>query len=298
MTTIGPKVTSDTANYRKHQVKKNESLWKIAKNELGSNASNAQIQKLSNEIARLNKLDTPRKRNCILINSILYLPQKANNTSSAPKVAVEVKETKNNQLKPYKWKSLPVFNSNYGTKNDSVKVPYAPEKKDVVKSTTVQKHPVVDTKKTEVKKSNPQNTNKTKPEFVPKTNAEKGFKHFMNGINTNAENLRVEKAFLGSVINMELYHIYSKDASNVPHLIGTCKMNNKGELTNIYFEGDEEINRYAYDYAVDKNGAIYKKSDMEKCDLENKIPNHVKVQGHIPKEIMNGVKEKLETICN
>ena len=60
---------------KEHEVKKGENLWKIAKRELGSEATNTEISEYVLAIAKLNGLDTLKKMDRIYVGTMLDMPE-------------------------------------------------------------------------------------------------------------------------------------------------------------------------------------------------------------------------------
>lgn len=76
---------------KEHILKKGESLWGLAKQELGNkNLSNREIRDYMLLIAKLNGLDTVKKMNGLMANQKIYLPE---STGEIHKMTVKEKST-------------------------------------------------------------------------------------------------------------------------------------------------------------------------------------------------------------
>lgn len=264
-----------TSNQRVYIVRKNDSLWNIAKRELGKKASNQQIADLTNAIAKLNKFDTEQKRNNIKVNAKIYLPSEAKHQDTM------LNRPKPRKVPHYEWGS-----DDFKPKKVQNKpVPATPQKTQPPKKVAAPK-----TKPVQVKtKPAPVKQHATVPQA--KSNALKGFdKVYTNIFN---KDMRVEKAFFVPAIKTKLYHIYTTSADGRMHLRGSCEKDQNGKIKLISFNGENKINSFGYDYVLLANGNIYKKTDLDYYSDSNNIP----VQDKVPEATMQKMKAQLEKIC-
>lgn len=99
-------VSNVNSNYRTHVVTKNESLWRIAKKELGKNATENKIANYVNKMVKLNKIKNP---NTIFVNDKLYLPVQQQNAAASSTNQQAVTNVTTKTKSPQKANSTPTI---------------------------------------------------------------------------------------------------------------------------------------------------------------------------------------------
>lgn len=93
--------------YEKRIVKRNDTLWNIAKEKLGKDAKNQEIVDYMFEIAKFNNLDTKEKRNNLKINQALYIPEPEKGSSNPFNPNMATDNTKPAKAKPAEKATAP-----------------------------------------------------------------------------------------------------------------------------------------------------------------------------------------------
>lgn len=110
------KLPEEKARSEMYVVKKGESLWKLAKNELGD-ATNAEISEYMLRIAKLNGLDTCEKMNSIKVSQKIYMPETVSKPGNA-------KSSKSTGLTSAEQSALSVISTIFEDKTVFVEKPY------------------------------------------------------------------------------------------------------------------------------------------------------------------------------
>lgn len=83
-----------------YTVKKGNSLWSIARAQVGKNAKQSEIEKYVYDIAKLNNKNTPKKANSLKVNEVIYLPSKEVEKKAATPKKVSAPTTKKAEAHP------------------------------------------------------------------------------------------------------------------------------------------------------------------------------------------------------
>jgi len=296
-----------------HQVRKGESLWKIAEAKLGKQASKAQKTDYMFQIAKLNELDTSAKMNNLKINQELYLPEvsqiqeEAQPKSTQKQAAAATKKTTNgtprsvanptnNTATPQPPVTNPVkaeapTSSNTGTANPFAQAMIYRQADD---SPVYQTDVTIPLARPENRKaaSAPQDNNTTekvvlardwydnngnKKELNP---AEHAFIDRVEQL-ANSTNLYVES----SSVNKNYYHIHLNKKNNRQYIM-SVQLNNSGKPEYIIYNGLQDINPSGYDYKMDcKTNNIFQ--NMNCSETKN---------GQATPEASQHLKAKIESL--
>lgn len=266
-----------------HVIKKGESLWVIAQNELGKSAKKQEVNDYMFQLAKLNGLDTHEKMNNIRQNDTIYLigknktvqkpvdkpvPKSVNRGTTAPQSADEKPQNvqlqrsgANTSSNPF---SMPNYFELYKPESWTPKsLSELTEKKDISPQ-------VRQVQPQQVSKPKPKPEVKPRPAVTPKPK-NTGEAVFTDRLNTvlNDNTVIVKKSDLHLISGDQMYHMSKKEpfgsrGAIVQRALMSVTLSEQGKLKNISFEGYENINPYGYDYEVviDKKdkGTLYEKS--------------------------------------
>lgn len=154
-------------------------------------------------------------------------------------------------------------------KMNSIKVSdeiYLPEKAKIETADTVQPKTMT---KTSAKMQ------QTKKEL---TDAEKGFAAVKDAL-LNDKTIHVTRAYPNS---LNLYHVYQHYKNEKTgyvskyHPVISFTLDNQGKFRDASFEGMQDVDKYGYDYDIDKNGSIKRRDIMRKGQQGQVNPNDMK----------------------
>ena len=299
-----------------YTIKKGDSLWAIAKKQLGNNAKKADILNYTYQIAKLNNYDNIKKMNSIKINDKILLPEvektqktvtvtntqsqqnvKAHQTQSKPteqKVVTQpaMLSQNNTQVSSMdQWDGRWQYQSSWSFNQKPLNIPFEAEGRQVRQS-----------KKTTPSVIRPAHTSKpaqTQPAKVqekPKSNAQQGFEDIKNKItNTDIENLAVSSC---EAIYSDIHTVYRIDPKNpyIREQIATFVMDKKHNLVNISFNGRKNEMDIRYDYNADMTGTVRQSDEF---GIETKVVDKVdkkEIQqlGRVLKQVVENVKRTYE----
>ncbi|MBR6098996.1 hypothetical protein IKP85_04545 [bacterium] len=258
---------------KEHTIKKGESLWKIAQDELGKNAKPAEILEYTYQIAKLNNKTTKKAMNSLKVNDKILLPEhtvktKTDNSQQSqnpqakqqpavptqqikPKAQPTAENTHQSYIQAQAGVTLPLLNWNNvpytldWSIQQNITVPYAPAGQAAVKPVS---------KPATVKKPAATTVKKPKPQEKPKSNAEAGFDIIKSAIINTDKNLLVSTCgFRGYDINC--YTIYKYVGSQRKQLV-TYTTDQNGNVISIAFNGKKDEMALRYDYDISSNGQI------------------------------------------
>lgn len=212
-----------------HVIKSGESLWNIAKAEVGKTkkkAKNSEINDYMLLMAKVNGLDTEEKMNKIKANSTIYLPGK---------------EKKNGGVNPQAARTTTPQRT---TTNNP------PARTTTPQRTTTSNPPV---RRTEQKPTGQQAATVTRT----LTSSEQSFADRIKTI-YNDPNVKVESSHLDLLDKAQLYTIYSKRtyangrvSNSSPVMM--VHIDDKGKLESVTYDDNKDIKPTFFDYTVRRN---------------------------------------------
>lgn len=116
------------------------------------------------------------------------------------------------------------------------------------------------------------------------TDAEEGFAAVKDAL-LNDKTIHVTRAYPNS---LNLYHVYQHYKNEKTgyvskfHPVISYTLDNQGKFRDASFEGMQDVDKYGYDYDIDKNGAIKRRNIM-----------HKGIKGQVNPEDMKQVKDIL-----
>ncbi|MCR5265809.1 MAG: hypothetical protein K6E29_04355 [Cyanobacteria bacterium RUI128] len=246
-------------------IKRGESLWNIARSELGQNAKKAEVNDYMLLLAKVNGLDSVEKMNSLQANTTIYLPKKSTGVplpDDSPLIVQPKKESKwltqywsinkNDDPNPFlsftKWlpSAVEPGRTNQGETPKPVTTPTT-----VVKPKQV----TIPTPAVKPKPSAP----KPAPQPTKKLNeVEQVFADRVNTVLTDPT-IKIQKATLSSYRNDVLYHVmnHHKGRSGYisnDHPVMSFVLRADGHIDNVSFEGENNVNPYGYDYDLKYDG--------------------------------------------
>lgn len=244
-----------------HVIKKGESLWNIAKSELGDNAKKSEINDYMLQLAKLNGLDSVEKMNNIKVNTTIYLPKKTDGAPLPDDSPLLVQPKKENT-----WLTTPLWSLD---KNDEQN-PFSPTKwwqlPDVPKTDPAQPAKPAEVKPKSVTKPTP--AVKPKPAADPKPVQDKPAKvlnpvekTFADRINTvmSDPSVKLQKALMTFIGKDVMYHVMNHHVGKSgyvsnSHPVMSFVLRENGHIDCISFEGENDVNKNGYDYHIKYDG--------------------------------------------
>lgn len=297
-----------------YTIKKGDSLWAIAKSQLGSNAKRSDILDYTYRIAKLNNYDSIKKMNSIKVNDKILLPEVEKAQKTATVTNTQPKQnrtTQQTQSKPAEqavvtqpasysqnkqlsqiapWDNSWQYQSGWSY-NQPLNIPFETEDRRArqTKKTTPS---VIRPARTTA----PVQTQTAKIQEKPKSNAQQGFEDIKNKITgTPVENLTVSSC---EAIYSDIHTVYRIDPKNtyIREQIATFIMDKKHNLVNISFNGRKNEMDIRYDYTAEMNGKV-KQSD--EFGIETKVVDKVDKKemqqlGKVLKQVVENAKRTYE----
>lgn len=274
----------------KYTIKKGESLWNIAKNNLGENAKNSEILDYTYQIAKLNNFDSIEKINNIKDNVEIYLPEQTSNNKVKPKPQTKPQAKKPQESKPTPTQTKVVkpeqkkpqttqpvednpflrFNPNMSTPFETTWKPTEEEIK--VPLATAEQLKAQNTKPAQTKKPTPAQPAKKvtpKPAEKPKSNAVLGFEDKRNIIlNTPQDKILVTCGYKSDTNQSFTIYEHHPKGYEPDKILATFETDINGNIINMGFNGRKDELEGYYDFIVDRNGQI---TQTNPITLEKKI---------------------------
>lgn len=292
-------------------IKSGESLWNIAKSNLGKGAKNSEINDYVLQIAKLNGLDTVEKMNNISANTTIYLPKKETSKNEQVTPKQENVPTNTQIVKPKLNRNIPeIVPQTFVHPNDGTRVARTPfltipqnNKKLVLPKPEVKKKSTPALQQASFKpKTETKPKVEPKPKVTPKAvkiknEPEQDFEGVINTVLTD-KSIRLVDAHVHLIDNGEkLYHVVNNYERNGfksnSHPVLSFTINQQGNIRGITFEGRDNINPYGYDYEIKHDGK--NPAQIRKTPYLTTTGEKV---GNVSQEDMHKLYEKLQNLAN
>lgn len=288
-------------------IKSGESLWNIAKSNLGKGAKNSEINDYVLQIAKLNGLDTVEKMNNISANTTIYLPQKETHKKQHTAQSQNNTQTNVHRLKPNIKEFVP---QTFVHPNDGIRVARTPfltipqndkklvlPKPEVKKKSTPAPQQASFKPKAETKPKVEQKLKVTPKAVKVKNEPEQDFEGVINTVLTD-KSIRLVDAHVHFIDNGEkLYHVVNNYERNGfksnSHPVLSFTINQQGNIRGITFEGRDNINPYGFDYEIKHDGK--NPAQIRKTPYLTTTGEKV---GNVSQEDMHKLYERLRNLAN
>ena len=245
-------------------IKSGESLWKIAKSEVGKQAKKGEVNDYMLKLAKLNGFDTIEKMNNIKANSKIYL---VGSEKKQAKPANQTPAATNPQRPAQQRPAAPKPAQPAQQKPAAKPAPKPTQPAQQKPAAKPAPKPTQPAQQKPVAKPTPkpaqQKPAAPKPAPKPLSDAEKSFSDRTQAV-LNDKTISVEKSTLNLYSGDKMYHVmqvkpYRSGGVSGKHPVMSFLMSRSGQIKDISYEGYENVNPNGYDYQI-SNGKIIQRS--------------------------------------